>query len=250
MQKQTQKHQQLNEGLRSNDLKDFVDGLFTVDQYRSKMGEDKDVVVLGFRVTEKNPAADLMEFMERGYQFILDADMSSGEEHDGHYQVFVEIERTPNLPGQVESLLRGISQLTDIHEWRFRYQKSPKSVEYTKETIKEQVPLTPAEYEHKVLEIKNTDIKEFFDQGSISVELDEHNQLTFSKSYSGDVNAKFISIGDYENVKDTVPGAISLDEGSQSQVVFLEKYLGNYEINKIGDKFLIRNKDKAVVIKL
>jgi len=247
---QKQQHQQLNEGQRSKDLKDLVSDLFTVDQYRSKMGEDRDVVVLGFQVNEKNPAADLMEFMERGYQFILDADMSSGEEHDGRYQVFVEIERTPNLPGQIEDLLRGVGQLTDIREWRFRYQKSPKSVEYTKETIKEHVPLTPTDYEQKVLEIKTTDVKEFFDQGSVDVTLDEDNTLTFSKPYSGDVTAKFISIGDYENVKDTVPGALSLDESSQSQTVFLEKYLGNYEINKIGDKFLIRNKNKAVVIKL
>jgi len=247
---QKQKPQQLNEGLRAKDLKDFVDDLFTVDQYRSKMGEDRDVVVLGFRVTEKNPAADLMEFLERGYQFILDADMSSGEEHDGHYQVFVEIERTPNLPGQLEDLLRGVGQLTDINEWRFRYQKSPKSIEYTKETIKEHVPLTAKEYEQKVMEIKTTDVKEFFDQGSVDVDLDENNNLTFSKPYSGDVQAKFISIGDYDLVKDTVPGALSLDEGSQSQVVFLEKYLGNYEINKISDKFLIRNGNKAVVIKL
>jgi hypothetical protein len=29
---------------------------------------------------------------------------------------------------------------------------------------------------------------------------------------------------------------------------FLAKYMGSYEINKIGNKFLIRNGDKAVVI--
>lgn len=245
---QKQKPQQLNEGLRANDLKDFVDEMFTVDQYRSKMGEDRDVVVLGFRVTEKNPAADLMEFLERGYQFILDADMSTGEEHNGQYQVFVEIERTPNLPGQIEDLLRGVGQLTDVREWRFRYQKSPKSIEYTKETIKEHVPLTPAEYEQKVMETKTTDVKEFFNQGSADVELDENNTLTFSRPYSGSIDAKFIAIGDYDVVKDTVPGALSLDESSRSQVSFLEKYLGNYEINKIGSKFLIRNGTTAVVI--
>ena len=243
-----QKHQQLNEGLRSKDLKDFVRDLFTVDQYRSKMGEDKDVVVLGFRVTEKNPAADLMEFMERGYQFILDADMSAGEEHDGQYQVFVEIERTPELPGQLEELLKGIGQLTDIREWRYRYQKNPHSVEYNKESVNEHIPLTPAEYENKILEIKNTDVKEFFDQGGVDVELDENNTLTFSKPYSGDVTAKFVAIGDYEDVKQTVPGGISLDENSQGQALFLNKFLGNYDINKIGNRFLIRNGNKAIVI--
>jgi hypothetical protein len=60
----------LNEGLRSGDLESYVSELFTVDQYRSKMGEDKDVIVLGFRVREKNPAIDMMEFIERGYDFI------------------------------------------------------------------------------------------------------------------------------------------------------------------------------------
>lgn len=243
-----QKLQNLNEGLRAKDLKDLVGNLFTVDQYKSKMGEDKDIVVLGFSVNEKNPAADLMEFMERGYNFILDADMSAGEEHDGKYQVFVEIERTEHLPEQLENLLRGIQQLTDIKEWRYRYQKSPTSVEYDKKTINEHIPLTPSEYEQKVLEFKESDIKEFFDQGSIEVALDEDNNLTFSKPYSGDIKATFISIGEFDDVKNTVPGGISLDESSQSQVLFLNKFLGNYDINKIGNKFLIRNKTKAVVI--
>jgi hypothetical protein len=243
-----QKHQLLNEGLRSKDLKDYVSDLFTVDQYRSKMGEDRDIVVLGFRVNEKNPAADLMEFMERGYNFILDADMSAGEEHDGKYQVFVEIERTEDLPEQLDSLLRGVSQLTDVREWRYRYQKSKSSVEYSKETVNEHIPLSPAEYEQKVLEIKNTDVKEFFDQGGVDVELDEDNNLIFKKPYAGDVSAKFIAIGNYEDVKHTVPGGISLDESSHGQVLFLNKFLGNYDINKIGNKFLIRNNNKAIVI--
>ena len=101
---------------------------------------------------------------------------------------------------------------------------------------------------NRILEIKSTDIQEFFDQGSVDVELAEDNTLTFSKTYSGDVTAKFVSIGDYDDVKLTIPGALSLDESSQSQTMFLHKYLGNYDINKIGNKFLIRNGNKAVVI--
>ena len=62
------------------------------------------------------------------------------------------------------------------------------------------------------------------------------------------IRDRFISIGEYDDVKDTVPGALSLDESSQSEVTFLNKYLGNYDINKIGDKFLIRNGSRAVVI--
>jgi len=246
--KKHQQRQQLNEGLRSGDLEHFVDELFTVDRYSSKMGEDKDIVVIGFNVREKHPAMDLVEFLETGYKYILDADMSSGEEANGNYQVFVEMERTKDLPAQLKELLSGVSQLTKIREWRFRYQKSPKSVEFTEESVMENIPTTPADYESKIVEIKEGDIKEFFDQGSVDIALEADNTLTFSKPYSGDVTAKFISIGDYEDVKDTVPGKLSLDENSQSQMFFLTKYLGNYDINKIGDKFLIRNGDKAVVL--
>jgi hypothetical protein len=239
---------QLNEGLRSGDLKNYVSELFTVDQYKSKMGEDGDVIVLGFRVREKNPAVDMMEFIERGYDFILDADMSAGEENDGQYQVFVEIQRTPELKTQLKELLGGVGQLCDCREWKFRYQKAPTSLEFNEENITEAIPMTKEDYERKVMEIKNTDVKEFFNQGSIDVDLAEDNTLVFSRPYAGDIAAKFIAIGDYEDVKHTVPGPLSLDESSQSQMFFLAKYIGNYEINKIGNKFLIRNGDKAVVI--
>lgn len=238
----------LTEGLRSGDLSDYVSEIFTVDQYRSKMGEDRDILVLGFRVKEKYPAIDLVEFIEKGYEFILDADMSAGEEYDGQYQVFVEIERTPALKEQLKDLISGISQVTDNYDWRFRYQKSPTSVEFNEDTIKKHIPMTIEEYESKVLEIKNQDIQEFFDKGAVDVKVETDNTMTFSKPFAGDVKAKLVAIGDYDAVKETLPGALDLSESSQSQVVFLNKFLGNYDINKIGNKFLIRNNNKAIVI--
>lgn len=238
----------LSEGLRHGDLKDFVSDVFTVDQYKSKMGEDRDVVVIGFRVKEKYPAIDLMEFIEKGYRFILDGDMSAGEEHDGQYQVFVEIERTPNLPGQLRELLNGVSAVCGCYEWKFRYQKSKTLCEFSEQNVMKEIPLTPVDYETKILEVKNQDVKEFFDQGASEVALEADSTITFSKPYSGDISAKFISIGDYDTVKETLPGPISLDESSQCQTLFLNKYLGNYDIHKISGKFLIRKGDQAVII--
>lgn len=239
---------QINESLRAGDLKNYVSEFFTVDRYRSKMGEDSEVLVLGFLVLEKYPAIDLMEFMEKGYKFILDADMSAGEENDGKYQVFVEIERTPQLPQQLNELLKGIGQLCGHKNWKFAYQKSPKVVEFSEENIMEQIPMTKEAYATKMLEIKENDIKEFFDQGSVEISLAEDNTLTFKRPFAGDLTAKFISIGDFNLVSETVPGALSLDESSQSQIFFLNKFLGNYDINKIGNKFLIKNGNQAVVI--
>ena len=239
---------QLNEGLRSGDLRNYVSEVFTVDRYSSKMGEDSDIVVLGFRVREKNPAIDMMEFIEKGYPFILDADISAGEENDGQYQVFVEIERTLDLTEQLTDLLKGIGQLCDCRNWKFRYQKARRSVEFNEDSIAKNIPLTKKDYHAKVLSIKESDIKQFFNQGATNVTIDETNMLTFKRPYAGDIQAKFIAIGDYDIVKNTVPGKLSLDEASQSQMFFLAKYLGNYDINKIGNKFLIRNESKAIVI--
>ena len=82
-------NQQLNEGLRPLDLKEMVYPTFEVDTYRSKMGEDRDVCVISFQVTDRAPAKDLMEFIEKGYHFVLDSDVSSGENEKGEYSVFV-----------------------------------------------------------------------------------------------------------------------------------------------------------------
>lgn len=238
----------LTESLRAGDLNDYVADTFTIDCYSSKMGEDRDVLVLGFKVKEKYPAIDLMEFIEKGYNFILDADMSTGEEHDGQYQVFVEIERTPKLSEQLVELLDGVGQLTKCYDWKFRYQKNQTTVEFNEDTISEHIPMTQMEYDKKILEFKNNDVQEFFDQGAVSVALESDNRLTFKKPFAGDLTAKFIAIGAYKKVKEIIPGALDLSEGSQSQVLFLNKFLGNYSIDKIGNKFLIRNKDQAIVI--
>jgi hypothetical protein len=243
-----QKRQQLKEGLNRHDLKGYVSEYFSIDRYKSKMGEDADIVVLGFRVNEKYPAIDLMEFIEKGYNFILDADMSAGEEMDGHYQVFVEMERTHKLPEQLRVILNGVGQLCDCQDWKFRYQKSNGAIPFSEEKIVEHVPMTKEEYTNKILEIKNQNVRKFFDQGAIDeVKLAEDGTLTFKKPFFGPLRMKFVNIGKYDEIKDTVPGALSLDENGQSQVYFLQKYLGNYDINKIGDKFLIRNGNKAIV---
>jgi hypothetical protein len=106
--------QQLNEGLLAGDLRMLVNNIFEVDSYASKMGEDKDIVVLSFTVESQKPADDLVEFVENGYDFVLDADISPGELNDGKYKVFVEIERNRRIHEQILELLNGVGLLSEI----------------------------------------------------------------------------------------------------------------------------------------
>lgn len=238
----------LFEGLRSGDLQDMIYPVFTVDQFKSKMGEDKNVVVVAFKAKEKMPAIDLMEFIEKGYKFVLDADMSTGEERDGRYSVFVELERTPQVPNQILELLNGVGQLTKCEDWQFKYFKDENLYETTLENLSQCIPLDENLYTSKMHSLKESKIKEFFNQGSTDITISENNVITFTRPFSGPIDAKLLAFGPYDKIKNQLQGKINLDETSQSQVFFLTKFLGNYEIEKVADKFLIRNGDNAVII--
>lgn len=239
----------LFEGLRSGDLKDMVSPIMSIDRYKSKMGDDKDVVVLAFKTKEKMPAIDLMEFIEKGYQFVLDADMSTGEEKDGQYSVFVELERSVSAPKQIIELLSGVGQASGCEDWQFHYYKDSEIRDCTEQALEDHIPVTPEEYETRMQELKQDDVTSFFNQGATdSADLDTDDNITVTKPYAESLNMKLLAMGNYQEIKESIPGGIQLDPLSQYQTNYLEKYLGNYEIHKIQDKFLIKNGDRAIIV--
>lgn len=141
----------LQENLEYGDLKRLVHNELHIDEYKSKMGVDADVCVISFKVSGKEPSMDLVNFIEKGYNYVLDADVSSGEKEGGDYLVFVELDRTPELPSQIVDILEDIINLTnqDINDWRVRYQKSTKDHDLTVESLARIVPLTPESYDRK-----------------------------------------------------------------------------------------------------
>ena len=52
-------------GLRASDLKNMVYDIFEIDSFKSKMGDDKDIVTLAFSVREREAAKDLENFLEK-----------------------------------------------------------------------------------------------------------------------------------------------------------------------------------------
>ena len=141
----------LRENLEARDLKRLVHDELHIDEYKSKMGDDSDVCVISFKVSGKEPSADLVSFIEKGYDFVLDADVSSGEKEGGDYLVFVELDRTAELPGQIIQIMEDLMNLTeqDLTDWRVRYYKSTKNYDLTADALREIIPLTPEEYSAK-----------------------------------------------------------------------------------------------------
>ncbi len=240
----------LNEGLRANDLKYLVSDTFMIDTYKSKMGEDRDVAVLSFRVKDRLPALDLMEFIERGYGYVLDADISSGEESDGKYSVFVELERNKKLPEHIEEIVSGLRKLTGIDEWRYRYHKEWKGKDYNLQNITEDIPLDPDSYDAFLHENKVDTVKEFLDQTMYDdIDMVE-NTVKLSKPFGVNINFEVKDFDNYKSILSRNNDAVQLDEQAQAETVFLNKVFGNYEIIKLGENFMLRKNDQALLIRL
>ena len=141
----------LSEGLEQGDLDRLVHNKLHVDEFKSKMGSDADIIVLSFKVDGKEPARDLMNFIERGYDWILDADISSGELEDGQYLVFAELERDPAAAKYIYQLMSDIMNLTDtdLSVWKFQYRKNSREHDITSDNIADTIPMTPESYRSK-----------------------------------------------------------------------------------------------------
>lgn len=137
--------------LKSGDLKDLVGNKIHVDEFESKMGKDEDIVVVSFKVKYQDPAKDLVNFLEKGYDWVLDADVSPGTVSDGGWIVFVETARRPSLTKNLTNLLDDLKSLTENNpeEYEYRYKNDTAYKSLTAEDFEDTVPLTPREYRRR-----------------------------------------------------------------------------------------------------
>lgn len=235
-------------GLKQGDLKDMMHNIFEIDSYASKMGSDKDIVTLSFSLKEKAPADDLMDFLERGYGSILDADVTPGEQSDGTYKVFVELSRNKDVYDNILEIVDGVKNLTSLENLKFRYYKNFRSKDVSKETLEELVPSDPDQYGIKVNESNLDNYKNFFNRSFLdSVEMVE-NTLHIKKKYADPLAFELVDFGTVNDVRDTITERLDL-MNSYPEILFLTKYIGDYNITKYGDKLVFENKDKALVLK-
>lgn len=234
--------------LHKGDLRNLVSNIFEVDSYSSKMGDDENIITLSFTVESRAPAEDLISFIEKGYKFILDADMSPGELSNGKYRVFVELERKSSVIDELADLLYGLEKLTDITSFKFRYYKSFNSEDATEENMRRMIPVSAEEYNNKIKTQTYENFQNFFNKSYLeSIDmLDDH--IKFKKVYGDPVNFKFIKSGPKQQVLESVTDKLSINYNDMSEVLFLTKYIGNYNITKFGDKFVFENNDYAIVL--
>lgn len=240
----------LEEGLRPNDLVDMIYDSFEIDSFQSKMGEDRDVCVLSFRAKDRAPARDMMEFIEKGYNFVLDSDVSAGEDNQGTYHVFVELNRSPDLYNQIVEIVDGIKRLTNIKEWRFKYHKGNKYQTLDETSLKSTVPGTPDNYDMMVENIRVESIKKFFSKTYKTDIVVEGNKITILKPFGTKLSFDLINFGKSDDVQTNINETVKVDTKSMAEVMWLTKVLGDFDINKFGETFSLGDGKKTMIIKM
>ena len=239
----------VNEGLKAGDLDGVVSRQFSVDQYKSKMGDDKNILVLGFVVDGQAPARDLERFAEVGYSSVLDADATPGTLEDGKHRVFIEFARKPEVVKQIISFLEDLKKLTNIEEFEYTYHKGENPTLVSAETLGEQIPTTPESYEMKVNEMRVSEARHFFDKYDMMECKIVENTMTVRKSGAGhDLKFELHKFGPTNEImKETK--AFKIDMDSIAECTHLTKYFGPYDITKTNEnQFIFTKGDQSALL--
>jgi hypothetical protein len=232
--------------LRQGDLRDLVYNVIEIDSFKSKMGSDENIITVSISVKTKETADDLVSFFEKGYGFILDADATSGEQADGTYKVFVELERNRDASNQIVELADGIKNLSKLDEVRFRYYKSFKSQPLTQENLDQMLPNDPSLYDIMINESRIENYKNFFSRSYLdSIDMIE-DTLRIKKIYADPLEFKFVDFGDREKIQESLQEKINVNDFAE--IIFLSKYIGDYNITKYGNKLVLENQGRSLVV--
>lgn len=231
------------EGLKAGDLDGVVNKRFSIDQYKSKMGDDKNILVLGFTVDGQAPAKDLERFAEIGYKSILDADATPGTLEDGKHRVFIEFARKPEVVSQILSFLEDLKKLTNIEEFEYTYHKGENPTLVSAGTMGEAVPTTPEAYEQRVNEMRVSEARHFFDRYDMMECKINENTITVKKAGAGqDLKFEIHKFGTTDDIMKEAK-AFKIDMESIAECTHLTKYFGPYNITKTNENQFIFTKD-------
>jgi len=228
--------------LHKNDLKYMMFDIFEVDNYGSKMGSDADVVTVNFSLKEKAPAEDLVHFLEAGYDFILDADVSPGEMPDGTYKVFVEFERNRHVADNINEMLDGVRKISGVNNLKFRYHKNFSSREATMENLAT-IPTDADAYEVARNQVTMENFKHFFSDSYTEVEM-LGETIILKKPHKDPLYLELLEMGESNNM--VINEKFNIDD--YSEVLYVTKYLsGCCSVNKYGDKFVLDKNNLSLI---
>lgn len=132
--------------LKEGDLKNVVLKKLSIDEFEPKTGDAKDVLVLGFQVTESNVGDDLYGFLNGSIVEIRDIEVSPNPNDDGFYMVFVEMDRNESVVEGIKTLLRDTERLAGKLNWEAKTYLNDNYLPLSEDEIYEYIITDPSKY--------------------------------------------------------------------------------------------------------
>ena len=132
--------------LREGDLKNVVLKKLSIDEFEPKTGDARNVLVLGFQVTESNVGEDLYGFLSGAVVEVRDIEVSPNPNEDGYYMVFVEMDRKEGVVEDIKTLIRDTERLAGKLAWEARTYLNDDYLPLSEDEIYEYIIANPANY--------------------------------------------------------------------------------------------------------
>lgn len=236
----------LAEGLKRLALDDLVLPLISIDEYESKIS-DRRAIVIGFYVTDEDPAIDLSNFIDRGPQPIMDTEVSPAPTPEGQFVVFVEVMRNGEFPNVLLEILNEIANVTSILDWKFICPAHQNALPVTTENLHQHIVLDPDDIvdvdddDTNQIEKQLSESRKFWQNACVDhIELDSDGHLIMHSNGS-EHHFMFLPVTE---------GTMHPAHKNGLDTKMIGSMLGiDYDVCGSNDGFLVSNGEKTVLLK-
>jgi hypothetical protein len=127
--------------------------------HKTKLGANKDYIVLAIIVNDRTPAHDLASFIENSVYDFEDVEVSSATDTKGRYLIYVELNRDSGAFNTINGILNDSKKLTGIEDWKFKGMGMSNMVPFDEETFNASIIVDPVEYDRLHPEVEEPSIK-------------------------------------------------------------------------------------------
>lgn len=242
--------------LKNGDLSGTILPVISLDEFEPKAGDTASTIVIAFSLTDKDPAEDLNTFIQRGFIDTLDVEVSPNTDDDGHYLVFVELERNVTFPEKFQSLIKDINNVAGKQDWKVKtYLSDDKEFDYRDPAIYKYMVIDPEQYLSKdefMKESTQASVKHFLkDSGMISLTFEDN--IVILSTGGKTIIAEMVDVGDYDTVfkRNTLSESAFKLANRPIEATVLGSMLGNYDVTPIDAYMCIstRVNDEVMLLK-
>lgn len=198
-------------GLYEGDLKDTILKKISIDEYEPKTGESKDVVVIGYYVTDDLVGKDLYTFINNSVIEYRDVEVTPNANEDGYYLVFVEMDRNKDIYKNILELTNDIEKVAGELDWEAKTHLTDDYRPLGSDEFEAVMITEPDEYRTRedddmqkaeaLLRQQNNNIMEFLDKSLLDNVVIEGDVITMTKGKDS-AKLRIAEFGDKEIMSD------------------------------------------------